>query len=86
MKGDIADIPDPLYRVFVRLGYREKAESTKKKSKHLGHYDTPTLPGKKCQMDVKVRKINLSNSRFMSFIAQKGGAMIPLRGTGHKSG
>lgn len=45
--------PGSLYRVFVRLGYREKAESTKKKSKHLGHYDTPTLPGKKCQMDVK---------------------------------
>lgn len=42
-----------LYRVFVRLGYRQKVESTKKKSKHLGHYDTPTELGKKWQMDVK---------------------------------
>lgn len=45
--------PGSLYRVFVRLGYRKKAESTKKKSKHLGHYDTPTEMGKKWQMDVK---------------------------------
>lgn len=30
-----------------------KAESTKKKSKHLGHYDTPKELGKKWQMDVK---------------------------------
>lgn len=45
--------PGSLYRVFVRLGYRQKAESTKKKSKHLGHYDTPTQLGKKWQMDVK---------------------------------
>ncbi len=29
--------PGSLYRVFVRLGYRKKVESTKKKSKHLGH-------------------------------------------------
>ena len=42
-----------LYRVFVRLGYRKKVESTKKKSKHLGHYDTPKELGKKWQMDVK---------------------------------
>ena len=42
-----------LYRVFVRLGYRKKVESTKKKSKHLGHYETPTVLGKKWQMDVK---------------------------------
>lgn len=35
-----------LYRVFVRLGYRQKVESTKKKSKHLGHYETPTELGK----------------------------------------
>ena len=34
-----------LYRIFVRLGYRRKAESTKKKSKHLGRYDTPTKLG-----------------------------------------
>lgn len=45
--------PGSLYRVFVRLGYRKKAESTKKKSKHLGHYETPTELGKKWQMDVK---------------------------------
>ena len=30
-----------------------KAESTKKKSKHNGHYDTPKELGKKWQMDVK---------------------------------
>jgi len=45
--------PGSLYRVFVRLGYRKKVESTKKKSKHLGHYDTPAELGKKWQMDVK---------------------------------
>ena len=45
--------PGSLYRVFVRLGYRQKAESTRKKSKHLGHYDTPTELGVKWQMDVK---------------------------------
>lgn len=28
--------PGSLYRVFVRLGYLKKIESTKKKSKHLG--------------------------------------------------
>ena len=45
--------PGSLYRVFVRLGYRRKVESTKKKSKHLGKYDTPTKLGVKWQMDVK---------------------------------
>ena len=45
--------PGSLYRVFVRLGYRKKVESTKKKSKHNGHYDTPTELGIKWQMDVK---------------------------------
>lgn len=45
--------PGSLYRVFVRLGYRKKAESTKKKSKHLGKYETPTQIGEKWQMDVK---------------------------------
>lgn len=45
--------PGSLYRVFVRLGYRKKVVSTKKKSKHLCHYDTPTKLGKKWQMDVK---------------------------------
>lgn len=42
-----------MYRVFVWLGYHKKVESTKKKSKHLGHYDTPTELGKKWQMDVE---------------------------------
>lgn len=42
-----------LYRVFVRLGFRKKAESTKKKSKHTGKYDTPTNLGEKWQLDVK---------------------------------
>ena len=45
--------PGSLYRIFVRLGYRTKVESTKKKSKHNGHYDTPTELGIKWQMDVK---------------------------------
>ena len=45
--------PGSLYRVFVRLGYRTKVESTKKKSKHPGHYDTPEELGIKWQMDVK---------------------------------
>ena len=35
--------PGSLYRVFVRLGFRQKVESTKKKSKHLGKYNTPTV-------------------------------------------
>ncbi|MBR1686839.1 MAG: transposase [Clostridia bacterium] len=45
--------PGSLYRVFVRLGYRKKTPSTKKKSRHLKPYDTPTKPGVKWQMDVK---------------------------------
>ena len=45
--------PGSLYRVFCRLGYREVPSSAKKKSRHLGHYDTPELPGMKWQMDVK---------------------------------
>lgn len=44
--------PGSLYRVFVRLGFRKKAESTKKKSRHLGKYDTPKELGKKWQLDV----------------------------------
>lgn len=42
-----------LYRQFIKLGYRKKAESTKKKSKHNGKYDTPTELGIKWQLDVK---------------------------------
>ena len=45
--------PGSLYRVFIRLGFRKKVESTKKKSKHNGHYDTPEELGIKWQMDVK---------------------------------
>lgn len=45
--------PGSLYRVLVRLGYREKPQSTNKEPKHNGHYDTPTELGKKWQMDVK---------------------------------
>ena len=45
--------PGSLYRVFVRLGFRKKVESTKKKARHNGYYDTPTELGKKWQMDVK---------------------------------
>lgn len=45
--------PGSLYRVFVRLGFRQKAESTKKKSGHNGRYDTPKELGVKWQLDVK---------------------------------
>lgn len=45
--------PGSLYRVFVRLGFRKKVESAKKKSKHNGKYNTPTTLGEKWQMDVK---------------------------------
>lgn len=45
--------PGSLYRVFVRLGYRSKAVSTKKLSRHLGHYSTPENLGEKWQLDVK---------------------------------
>lgn len=45
--------PGSLYRVFVRLGYRQKVESTKKKSKHNGKYETPETIGIKWQLDVK---------------------------------
>lgn len=45
--------PGSLYRVFVRLGFRQKQKSTKKKSKHNGRYDTPKQIGIKWQMDVK---------------------------------
>ena len=45
--------PGSLYRVFVRLGYRQHVESTKKQSKHTGKYDTPNQLGIKWQMDVK---------------------------------
>lgn len=45
--------PGSLYRVFIRLGYRQKVESTKEKSKHNGKYDTPENIGIKWQLDVK---------------------------------
>lgn len=45
--------PGSLYRVFVRLGFRKKVESTKEKSRHNGKYDTPTVLGEKWQLDVK---------------------------------
>lgn len=45
--------PGSLYRVFIRLGYRQKVESTKNKKKHDGKYDTPTELGVKWQLDVK---------------------------------
>lgn len=45
--------PGSLYRVFTRLGFRQPVESTKKKSRHLKHYETPEKLGEKWQMDVK---------------------------------
>ena len=56
--------PGSLYRVFVRLGYRKRVESTKKKSKHLGRYDKPDELGKKWQMDVKYVPIVLCGNRW----------------------
>lgn len=44
--------PGSLYRVFVRLGYRQKIKSTKEHRKPQ-KYDTPTNIGIKWQMDVK---------------------------------
>ena len=45
--------PGSLYRVLIRLGFRKKVESTKKKSVHTGKYETPAALGEKWQMDVK---------------------------------
>ncbi len=45
--------PGSLYRVYTRLGFSSKAPSTKKKSRHLKKYDTPSKLGIKWQMDVK---------------------------------
>lgn len=45
--------PGSLYRIFIKLGFRKKVESTKKKKKHKGKYNTPTELGIKWQMDVK---------------------------------
>jgi len=45
--------PGSLYRVYRQLGYISQAPSTKKKSRHLKKYDTPTELGIKWQMDVK---------------------------------
>lgn len=60
--------PGSLYRVFVRLGFRQKHESTKEKSKHLQHYDTPSVLGEKWQLDVKyVPKICYSGLEPMKF-------------------
>ncbi|HHW94435.1 MAG TPA: transposase family protein [Mogibacterium sp.] len=45
--------PGSLYRIYRKLGYSGKVPSTKKKSRHLGKYDTPAMLGIKWQMDVK---------------------------------
>ncbi len=45
--------PGSLYRVFIRLGFKKKPASAKKRIRHLGEYDTPTKLGEKWQMDVK---------------------------------
>ena len=45
--------PGSLYRVFIRLGFRKAAQSTKKKAAHTGRYETPGTLGEKWQMDVK---------------------------------
>ena len=51
--------PGSLYRVFARLGYRRKAESTKKKSKHLGKYDVPIKWGSGKRMFCHTSKTKL---------------------------
>lgn len=45
--------PGSLYRIFVKLGYRQSVISTKNQKKHTGAYDTPSELGIKWQMDVK---------------------------------
>lgn len=45
--------PGSLYRVFVRLGYRQDVQSTKQRTKHNQKYDTPIALGVKWQIDVK---------------------------------
>lgn len=65
--------PGSLYRVFVRLGFRTHTESTKKKSKHLGKYDTPQQLGEKWQLDVKYVPVSCytdpdgDNQRFYQY-------------------
>lgn len=65
--------PGSLYRVFVRIGYRKKVESTKKIAKHNGKYDTPTQLGVKWQMDVKYVPISCytgtDEARFYQYTA-----------------
>ena len=45
--------PGSLYRVFIRLGFRQSKQPQKKKIRHTGTYDTPMTLGEKWQMDVK---------------------------------
>lgn len=52
-KKRIVGIPAHCTACSYDLGTARKAESTKKKSKHNGHYDTPKEPGNKWQTDVK---------------------------------
>lgn len=61
--------PGSLYRVFVRLGYRKKTPSTKRREKHTQKYDTPTMPGIKWQMDVKYVPIacNVSSNKERAY-------------------
>ena len=67
--------PASLYRVFVRLGYRKRSESTKKKSKHNGHYDTPRELGIKWQLDVKYVPaacyVGLDDEKFYQYTIQE---------------
>ena len=53
VERDYSRHPGSLYRVFARLGFRKQVESTKKKSRHLKHYETPAMLGEKWQLDVK---------------------------------
>ncbi len=60
--------PGSLYRVFVRLGYRQQTVSTKEKIRHNKPYDTPKFLGIKWQLDVKyVPKSCYSGKEIQAF-------------------
>lgn len=57
-----------MYRIFVKLGYRQQVASTKKAKPHNKHYDTPEFLGIKWQLDVKyVPKACYSGNDYRPF-------------------
>lgn len=79
--------PGSLYRVFVRLGFRNKVESTKKKSKHTGKYDTPAELGVNGswmlnmyrQLAIRPRKRNNTTNTPSSRKPQENGSFMRIR-------